>query len=338
MIVPADVFQMPAHRQALPLAVTLFDIPFMNDPLPEFVEKFDYINKTLIEYGWIISPHMIGRDFEKTFRLCQKLNSDKPVKADEKAKALGEINELLTPILFHPLTRAFFVFRSKELKYLSNFSHHIEKGIVHYLKNDFFSSVHCLLPAIEGSLLAYSNWTYGQNRKPSINSLLDELLKCRVQTMYPLRYKMYSEIMTSFLRMWIYSDTSVADTSFSFLNRHYVLHGMGNANYYSLSDCQRIIMFFDLFTEFLSLEQNINYVFIPEKNEKINEREDYYHNLITKDLRKSFMDKHENKFMLENSNYVDEPNKPDWTKFLKAAIQEHLDFLKELDKKKKGYS
>lgn len=229
---------------------------FMNDPLPEFVEKFDYINKTLIDYGWIISPHMIGVDFEKTFQLCQNLNTNKPITNDDKARSLNEINKLLTPILFHPLTRAFFVFRSKEVKYLSDFSHHLEKGIIHYLKNDYFSSVHCLLPAIEGSLLAYSSWIYGQARKPSINAILEEISKCRVQTKYPIRYKMYSENIVNFLRQWIYTDTSVADTTFSFLNRHYVLHGMGNNNYYSLSDCQRIIMFFDLFIEFLSLEQD----------------------------------------------------------------------------------
>lgn len=71
---------------------------------------------------------------------------------------------------------------------------------------------------------------------------------------------------------------------------------------------------------------------MPETNDKINDREKYYYNLITRDLKKSFMDKHEQTFMIENLNYFDEPDKPNWTKIIKAAVHEHLNFLKELSK------
>jgi len=296
----------------------------------EFIQPFTKILNTLNSYGWTMSPHMIGRDFQKVKALCEQIETNPPTSGEEKSYYQNNINQLLTTIIFHPLTRSFFIYRAQELKYISKFSHHIEKSIMHYFKNDYFSAVHCLLPAIEGSLLAYIGWQYGTSRKPSIKVLIEEIEKCRKPMSRKKEYQLYSTALARFLKNWIFTDTNTADMSLSYLNRNYVLHGMGNDNYYSLSDCQRLIVFFDLFIEFLSLEQGKRYAFIPEKNEKINSRETYYFRLLSYDLRKREMMKTEEILMKEHSFYFHEHNATNWNSFLKTALKEHLNLMKEL--------
>ena len=297
----------------------------------EFIYKYKEITETLSEYGWIISPYMIGKDFNKVYALVLKIRNNSNPTQTEKTVFLEEINQLLTDIIFHPLFRAFFVVRAKELQYLKSFSHHLEKAILHYYKNDYFSAVLCLLPAVEGCLLSYFGWEFGQSRKPSINKLIEEIEKCRMQTYDPVSYKMYSSALSIFLRNWIYSDTSTTDTTFSYLNRHYVLHGMGMGNYYSLSDVNRLIMFFDLLIEFLSIEERRRYVFIPENNKQIDDRSQYYFKFIESNIRKNEILAVEKILLAENTNFYVEKKIPNWAEILNRAVKEHLDFMNELD-------
>ena len=307
-------------------------------PDTEFIKQYKKITETLIDYGWVISPYMINKDFQKIYKLVIKIESNPPQSDFEKENYQKEINELLTDIIFHPLFRAFFVYRAKELNHVKSFSHHIERAILHYYKNDYLSTVLCLLPAIEGTLLSYYGWQYGQSRKPSIGDLIKEIEKCRAQTYDNSTYRLYSNALSVFLQKWIFSDTSTADTTFSYLNRHYVLHGMGTKNYYSLADTHRLIMFFDLIIEFLSIEQRVNYVFIPENNKQINNRSEYYFRFIERNIRRDEILKTEDEFLKENSNYFSETNIPNWSEILKRAVIEHLQFMKELNDKfgKKG--
>jgi len=298
----------------------------------EFSEQYEFITNVIIDYGWIITPHMIGKDFQKVYNLSNKILQNPPANETDREKYQNEINELLTDIIFHPLTRAFFVHRAKEVRHVQNFSHHLERALLHYFKNDFFSVVLCLLPAIEGILLSYFGWQFGNARKPKIKDLIDEIEKCRIKTYDPVVYKLYAKTISIFLQKWIFTDTNTADTSLSFLNRHYVLHGMGASNYYSLSDANRLIMFFDLFIEFISIEQMVRYVFIPEENQSINTRFDYYHKLIEKDLKNSEILKTEELFMSENKNYFPEKNNPNWNQIMNRAVIEYMEIMKEIKK------
>lgn len=300
----------------------------MDEFKKEFLQPFEMILDTLAEYGWVASPHMIGKDFAKVVRLCEGITKNPPTTDEQRLANQADINNLITSLIYHPLTRAFFVHRSQELTYTSSFSHHLDRAIIHYFRNDYFSAVHCLLPAIEGVLLSYYGWQYGTARKPTIKLLIEEVEKCRTQTIKPAEYKLYGKAIGRFLKDWIFSDTNTADMSLSYLNRHYVLHGMGNNSYYTLADCHRLILFFDLLIEFLAIEERKLYAFIPEKNDRINERGDYYFNLIKRNIRNKYMMNTESKFLKQNVAFIEEGNPPDWNFFKKVAISEYLEMIK----------
>jgi hypothetical protein len=304
----------------------------------EFLQPFSMILETLDQYGWVMSSHMIGRDFQKVKELCENITQNPPNTDDQRDQYQKDINSVLTPIIFHPLTRSFFVFRAQELTHINQFSHHLDRAVIHYFKNDYFSAVHCLLPAIEGVLLSYFGWKYGESRKPTIKTLIEEIEKCRARTRKPKEHKLYSVGLARFLRNWIFSNTNTADMSLSYLNRHYILHGMGSRNYYSLADCQRLIVFFDLLIEFLAHEENKQYTFVPHTNEKINHREDYYFKLLSDDMRNRHMIKTEEELLKEHRSYYSQANPPNWNSFLEAALKEYMDLMKQFAKLRKGKS
>lgn len=299
------------------------------DELDEMYQ-FSKVVEILLDYGWVLTPFIIGGDFQKIQRLISTIEG-KVLSDGEKDSFKKELYVLLTDITFSVSTRSFFVFRAKEVKHIQSFSHHIERALLHYYNNDYFSTVLCLLPAIEGSLLSYYGWEFGTTRKPSISMLIKEIEKCKVATYHPKKYKMYSGFISHFLKRWIFSDTSTADITFSYLNRHYIMHGMGNNNYYSIADAQRLIMFFDLFIEFLSLEQRINYNFIPDsgENDFIDSRNNYYFRLQTIEISRKEAMETEQKFMGQNVNYYPENNIPNFKDMILRFTIEHMEFMKE---------
>lgn len=303
--------------------------------MEEFEKNYTKVTETLLDYGWILTPFILNRDFIKIQRLVSTIDRTTSLTDIERETFQKELNILLTDIIFNPLFRAFFVYRAKEVKYIKDFSHHIERGLLHYYNNDYFSTVLCLLPAIEGSLLAYYGWEYGTIRKPSITKLIQEIEKCRVRTYDTVKYKMYSKCISLFLQKWIFSDTSTADTSFSYLNRHYVLHGMGNNNYYSIADAHKLIMFFDLFIEFLSLEQKIKYSFIPDPgvNISIDSRSGYYFKLLTTKIKREEVMITEYEFMKQNINYYVEKDIPNFQEMVIRSAKEHKAFMNEMESK-----
>jgi hypothetical protein len=311
--------------------------------MAEFEEQYAKVTETLLEYGWVLTPFLINRDFIKIQILVSTIDKNTSLTEIERDKFQREINILLTDIIFNPLFRAFFVYRAKEVKYIQDFSHHMERALLHYYNNDYFSTVLCLLPAIEGSLLAYYGWELGTIRKPSITKLIQEIEKCRIRTYDTVKYKMYSKYISLFLQKWIFSDTSTTDTTFSYLNRHYVLHGMGNNNYYSIADAHRLIMFFDLFIEFISLEQRINYNFIPDPgvNISIDSRSHYYFKLLTSEIKRKEVMITEYEFMKQNINYYVEKDIPNFKEMLIHSSKEHTQFMKDMKSKfghvKKNY-
>lgn len=297
-----------------------------------FLTQFNAANEILIDFGWIVSPFMIQKDFNKVFDLAQKIKEED--NEEDRIRIAESINRLLSDIIFHPLFRSFSVYRAQNLSHLNKFSHHIERAILHYYKEDYFSAVHCLVPAVEGVLLSYFGWIYESGkRKPRIDLLIMELEKCREDTFDSDAYETYSRILSLFLRKWIFSDTNTADVRLSFLNRHYVTHGMGNQNYYSVSDVHQLFMFFDLFVEFVSIEENQTYIFIPDDNPEINKRSDYYFLLIEGNLFKDKMLQEESELMSSNTSFVFEETKPIWRDILQRTIKEDLEFLIELKKK-----
>lgn len=286
----------------------------MNDPMPQFVTEFKEVSSVLIDYGWILSPYMTGGEFDKVITYCTKIKENSPETKKKRKEIEDHINQILGSIIFHPNYRAFFVYRSKELLHIKKYSHYIERAMFHYYKKDFFSCVLCLLPAIEGVLLSYYGWNSLSDRKPNLTQLIEKIEKSEIETELQDRYLMYRTSLVQFLKKWIFIKTSDADFSLSFLNRHYVLHGMGNESFYTSSDCHRLILFFDLLIELLSLEEKKYYIFIPDNKIEINLRRDYYLALIEDNLSINSMYRFEETFLKQNENFKADENPPDWSR------------------------
>jgi len=304
----------------------------MNDPMPQFIADFKEVSSILLEYGWFISPYMTGGEFEKIHDFCSKIR-DSTSKGNVDKKAITEnINLIMTDIIFQPSYRAFFVFRSKELPYIKEYSYFLERSILHYYKRDFLSCVLCLLPAIEGILLSYYGWSIGDERKPTYSQLIKKIEESKKMTELPERYDMYRSTLVEFLRKWIFIDTHGADFDISYLNRHYILHGMGKKCFYSANDCHRLILFFDLLIEYLSLEEKKYYIFIPDDPLGINIRREYYLTLIENDPNNKTMIKLEEEFMKENRNYETEKEPPKWADIQFRYMLETLEFYEKLER------
>ncbi|MDK2801662.1 MAG: hypothetical protein PWQ70_3281, partial [Clostridiales bacterium] len=285
----------------------------MKDRNVEYITKFKEMSKQLIEYGWFPVPYMSGAEFDALYRFCQSIAGNPPKDNQAKESVKLKINRILTDVVFHPNYRSFYVVRAKEVPHVSKFSHFLERGILHYYKQDFLSCTLCLLPAVEGVLLSHFGWQFGSGRKPSQAKLIDFVRNNRPETDFPERYEMYAETLANFLEKWILQDTSSVDFETTYLNRHYILHGMGNEHFYSVEDCHRLILFFDLYIELLSIENKKYYVFIPTDNLAINIRREYYLSLIENNPGHKDMIRIEKVLLQENDKFIEEKNSPEWT-------------------------
>lgn len=248
----------------------------MSDPHPKYFQDYEYTASVLLPYGWFITPYMTGEEVSKTKRLCEKIEKGIYKNVSD---ITSNINCLLEPVVFHPNLRAFYIHRASELPHVSDFSHFIERAIFHYYKRDYISCILCLLPSMEGVLLNHYGWSFSANspRKPTIDKMLKRLSQTKISSCFNDRYQLYLKTLHDFIAEWIYKDTSLARFDVSLLNRHYILHGMGTNAFYDKPNCNRLILFFDLYIELLSLEYgNCKYCLIPTNITNLNKRRNYY--------------------------------------------------------------
>ncbi|MGG4495638.1 hypothetical protein [Brevibacillus reuszeri] len=282
------------------------------DSNQEFIVKFKLMSEVLMDYGWFASPYMMGLDFDSLHTFCQALKEQGKVSDVDKKDIQDRVNDYMLDVMFHPNYRAFYMIRGKDLPHIQEFSHHLERAVIHYYKQDYLSCVLCLLPAVEGLLLSLYGWQYGESRKPSQKELIGKITE-RVDVRFTERYEMYALTVSSFLEKWILSDTRQADFDVSFLNRHYVLHGMGQGNFYAASDCHRLFLLFDLLIEMLSIRYEKYYGLIPSDNFNLNIRREYYIALMNGSMTQKDMVAFEKTLMNEHKNFHEEKNPPNWT-------------------------
>jgi hypothetical protein len=240
-----------------------------------FETEYAEISETLRQYGFMVGPYILGGEFRALRDFCRSVRAKAPQSDADRTSTERSLDELLTSCVFNPNYRSFYVVRSISLPHLCEFSHLIERGVLHYYREDYLSCVLCLVPAVEGVLRSYTGLP-----DPSYGELVQKLRQGTATT-YPGRYLLYVDAVAIFLDRWLYKRTDRADFRLSHLNRHYVLHALGSENFYRVTDCHRLLLFFDVFADLLTLEgHGPKYAMIPSGNPEMDRRRERYSKLI----------------------------------------------------------
>jgi hypothetical protein len=273
-----------------------------------FLNTYEPMSNTLCQLGWFVAPFMIQWEYDELRKICDDINREPNLNPIKKKEYTNKINSLLSETAFQPNYRAFFLFRSKEVPHVSEYSHLYERSIYHYFKLDYTSSILTLLPAIEGSLLSYYGWSFSSGaRKPRQDQFLSKLKTETINSGYGdvnRLFEIYGRVLADFLEKWIFPDTNSADLSTSWLNRHILAHGMAPANINKQADANRLILFFDLLISYMSIPAQKYYNFIPDGNKDIDERRDYLLNLLLFPIPNQKCIEIEEKFLKQNKNYT----------------------------------
>jgi hypothetical protein len=271
-----------------------------------YADAVKRVNHTLLEYGWAVAPHFItGGDFKKLDDYCRLLAANPPA---DRQMAHDRIRLYLAPYAFLPFIRACNLYRAIQLPYMNNFAHVIERGTLHYYKQDFLSAVYTMIPGVEGMLREHTqippNDVIGykaitEKLRARSSSAGDGFLK--------RRHPLYRDALAQTLDRWIYLPTKKADFDLSHLNRHYAMHGLGQGKFYSRADCERLFLLFDLYAETIICETGTGYANFrpaPENTPFVALRMQHYISLLTANPPLNTVITVEERFMREYPGYV----------------------------------
>jgi len=276
-----------------------------------FEVVYEDINNFLLDYGWMVGPSILGGEFDRLKRYCDKTRKSPPTDATSRLHVERELNAMMLNITFHPNYRAAYVYRAKRTIHLVDFSHFIERAVLHYYKGDYLSCALCLLPAAEGVLRSHYAASPSASQDTSFKRLSEFLSASPGQNPNNQRRDMYGRILSRFLSRWLYSKTQSADFAFSYLNRHYVLHGLGVESFYRAADCHRLFLFFDIYTDLLGEESGQHDgPFLPHGPD-IDIRVKLYRQLLSsKEMALSQVHEQESLLMQEHPNFKCETDPP----------------------------
>jgi hypothetical protein len=170
----------------------------------------------------------------------------------------------------------------------------------HYYRRDYLSALKIMVPLIEGVILQLMgapitqhvtnthliNFLKAQSQEPNANPPYSQ--DPRLQG----RFSFFRDLLCDFLDKRFYERVAVAQAQnqfdFSMLNRHYILHQLGQSQFDSLHDCQTMFQLFDLLMETISCQKGYSssYCFIPETAEVL-DRESHYWSVILNDYFKA---------------------------------------------------
>ncbi|QQX76476.1 MULTISPECIES: hypothetical protein [Aequorivita] len=293
-------------------------------------ENYSKVTAILSKYGWFISPVLTGGEFIEIEKICEKISNSK-IPENEINK---EINKVIAPIIFHPNYRAFLVFKAIKLTHLNKFSHLIDKATFHYYKKDFISVIVCLVTIVEGVLLSHYKCSNSfQNKKPSTRELIDTFCNMPLRTLKPYSRLVYSKALQECLSNWYFANTNKFDFSHSFLNRHYIAHSLGHENYYSILDCNRMFTIIDLISEIIVNDDYYHFPFIPDGEEILDERREYFFKLINGNLSLNKMKKIESKLLLQNIFYIPTENDINFKEIISNEVRRIKNFQEDFEEK-----
>ncbi|WP_179006077.1 hypothetical protein [Winogradskyella forsetii] len=296
-----------------------------------YLDEYKYVSEVLSKYGWFINGEIIGGDFDRIKLLCEEIES----KNYDKDTCNEKINYLLSPIIFNPYSRAFVNYRFLILPHLNKFSHLVDKATFHYFKKDLLSSINCLTPVIEGVLLSYNSWSIDEGkRKPSLKELVENICAKEGEFRHHLR-KLYNASLKNCLHNWFYANTNSFDFESSNLNRHYISHSLGNDNYYSISECNRMFSIVNLLCEIIAIESRYFPAFIPENIPEIDDRVNLYYELMWKriSLKKALSE--EERLLNQNKYYVSQESLLNFREIVEAENKKHNDFSNSFNTEEK---
>lgn len=247
-----------------------------------YVQVFSELSPILLEFGWLFPPKALGGVVRELRGVCSTLAAVDASGADRRRKTEQQLGELLVFAAFHPKYRAYYVWLAKQQPFVQGFSHLLETAAFHYFARDYLSTVHCLLPAVEGTIRAHHAAHNANHAGRLTYGALSAFLRGeRPVHSYPEWHSMYRTALADFLDRWLWHPTPDADFSLSYLNRHYALHGLGQQSYYRALDCHRLFLFLDLYMELLVLETRVGEnPFIPAREPGIERRRTEYERLM----------------------------------------------------------
>jgi hypothetical protein len=274
-----------------------------------FVTEYRAVSTVLLEYGCMVAPNILGGEWRVLRECCDAVRRTPPPTPEARAQVERQIDELLTNCAYHPNYRAFGVYRAMTLPHLKEVSHLIERGVIHYFKQDFLSCTLCLLPAVEGVLRSRLGPSLGGPRVK-----FEHLVACvhgGAPKAVPDRHGAYADAITAFLDRWLYRATKDANFELSFLNRHYALHALGGESFYRATDCHRLLLFFDVFADLLNMEGHGEpEVFLPDHIDEMNRRRDHYEKLVTGAISLAEVRTTEDALLREHLRFVPEERPP----------------------------
>ncbi len=296
----------------------------------KWIEQYNRVTDILSKHGWFIVPMMTGGEFAEIENLCKKIDEA----IIPKSGINTEINKVITPIIFHPNYRAFTVFKFITLNHLNKYSHLIDRATFCYYKKDFLSAVSCLVPVVEGILLSHCGWVESSSKnKPNTKELIDKFCTVPNKTLNHHFRNVYSKALRECLVNWFFANTKQFDFSNSSLNRNYIAHSLGNKSFYSVLECNRMFTIMDLIAEIIVHDEFYNYVFIPENEPILNNRRDYYFDLIQGRISLNDIKKREYSFIIENKFYIPFENDINFHEIISDEMKRIAEFHKQIDQK-----
>ena len=290
----------------------------------DFIAQSRRINDYCLGYGCFFETAWM-RGFE-TSRIDAYI-SDPARSAEPRELVYKTINDWFTAMEYHPFERAHFIYRAQQTPKIREVSHYLDRGLIHYYKGDFFSAASVLIPAVEGLVRLYLN---GANLIGT--KLIDAIQKINVvipHSHYHDRHAMYVAFLVRWLKDWFFSHTTSPQlgTIPSNLNRNNVLHLFDSRPFYRPADCNRILSFFDIALEVLTIEEPVCEKFLsyPAANiPEVNSRQEYFTGLMLPwSPWRAIRNSEETRFMAANPAY-ESSDVPDWAG-LNAALQEEME-------------
>lgn len=296
-----------------------------------WLKEFKMCSNVLMQYGWFVAPYINGISFERVKKLCFEIENN------QKSRNSDEIDDMifysLADSVFHPNYRAKYVCHSMKISHFNQFSHIYESAIFSFFKREYAATVVLLLSALEGILRSFANIGINDNKKPILKTIIGLVKNSSAlenNTTDDI-HDLYRDTLVKYLEDRIYAQTNMMDASVSFLNRHYIFHGVEAGNYYSPKEVHRIILVFDLLIEWMSCNQSIfDSCFVNDEDSKVASRIEYYHQLAEGQptLKQTWVT--ERHLLREHMNYVSPSVEYDNDKSRISNLKDYIAIFKDL--------
>lgn len=262
------------------------------------------INQKITKFGFSVIYDDISEEaIVKLERICEKIDVNKNYSIKKTQEIEDEIAMVLQPYIINPHIRALNMSSLiMNTNHISKFSHIIEQAYINLFREEYISTVMILTPVIEGILLSLYGFNF-RNKKPKDQQLLNKWAELQYKDMsskIPNQY-IIDEYIRAFIdisEQMIFSKHQIAN-KYSYFNRNYIAHVMGDGKFYSRNNAYKLIHLIDLMAHVLAAcnNQHSRYAFDRE-NIEYKMRVHYYTTLIEKrdieEVQRYIMNSHNN--------------------------------------------